>query len=39
MPGESVAKGDVLFTMYATADDRLENGKKAVDLEKMYEIA
>ncbi|KKQ10768.1 MAG: hypothetical protein US24_C0057G0001, partial [candidate division WS6 bacterium GW2011_GWC2_36_7] len=38
MPGESVAKGDVLFTMYATADDRLENGKKAVDLEKMYEI-
>jgi len=38
MPGESVAKGDVLFTMYATADDRLENGKKAVNLEKMYEI-
>jgi len=25
--------------MYATAEDRLENGKKAVDLEKMYEIA
>ncbi len=38
MPGESVSKGDVLFTMYATADDRLENGKSAVDLEKMYEI-
>lgn len=38
MPGEVVTKGDVLFTMYATADDRLENGKKAVNLEKMYEI-
>jgi thymidine phosphorylase len=38
MPGEAVSKGDVLFTMYATADDRLENGKSAVDLEKMYEI-
>lgn len=38
MPGESVKKGEVLFTMYATADDRLENGKKAVNLEKMYEI-
>lgn len=38
MPGEKVNKGDVLFTMYATSEDRLENGKKAVNLEKMYEI-
>lgn len=38
MPGEAVKKGDVLFTMYATSADRLENGKKAVDLKKMYEI-
>jgi AMP phosphorylase len=39
MPGESVEKGDVLFTIYATSEDRLENGKKAVNLAKMYEIA
>ncbi len=38
MPGEKVENGDVLITLYATSDDRLENGKKAVDLEKMYEI-
>ncbi len=38
MPGESVSKGDVLFTMYATSEDRLENGKKAANIEKMYEI-
>jgi AMP phosphorylase len=38
MPGEKVEKGDHLFTIYATSEDRLENGKKAVNLEKMYEI-
>jgi AMP phosphorylase len=38
MPGEKVSSGDVLFTMYATSDDRLDNGKKAVNLDKMYEI-
>ena len=38
MPGENVAKGDVLLTLYATSDDRLDNGIKAVNLEKMYEI-
>ena len=39
MPGEKVEKGDVLFTMYATSEDRLENGKRAVNLNKMYELA
>jgi AMP phosphorylase len=39
MPGETVEKGDVLFTMYTTAEDRLENGKNSINLDKMYEIA
>ncbi len=38
MPGEKVEKGDILFTMYATSEDRLENGKRAVNLDKMYEL-
>lgn len=39
MPGETVKENDVLFTLYATSQDRLENGKDAVDIEKMYEIS
>lgn len=38
MPGDKVEKGDVLMTLYATADDRMEEGIKAVDLPKLYEL-
>lgn len=34
--GDKVSKGDVLMTIYATSNGRLENGKKAVDLDKLY---
>lgn len=38
MPGEKVKKGDVLMTLYATTEDRLEQGIKAVDLPKLFEF-
>lgn len=38
MPGDKVEKGEVLMTLYATADDRMDEGIKAVDLSKLYEI-
>ncbi len=38
MPGDKVEKGDVLMTLYATAQDRLDEGVKAIDLEKLYEF-
>jgi len=38
MPGDTVKKGDVLMTLYATAQDRLDEGIKAIDLEKLYEL-
>ncbi len=38
MPGDKVEKGDVLMTLYTTAKDRMEEGVKAVDLEKLYEF-
>jgi len=38
MPGDKVEKGDILMTLYATAQDRLDEGIKAVDLEKLYEL-
>ncbi len=38
MPGDKVEKGDVLMTLYATAPDRMEEGVKAIDLPKLYEL-
>ena len=38
MPGDKIEKGDVLMTLYATAQDRLDEGVKAIDLEKLYEF-
>ncbi|MGI6423451.1 MAG: thymidine phosphorylase [Candidatus Dojkabacteria bacterium] len=38
MPGESIKKGEVLMTLFATTQDRLDDGIKAVDLSKLYEI-
>ncbi|KFN40095.1 hypothetical protein KN63_00355 [Smithella sp. F21] len=38
MPGDKVEKGDVLMTLYSTAKDRMEEGLKAVNLDKLYEI-
>lgn len=38
MPGDRVEKGDVLMTLYATSKDRMEDGIKAVDLGKLFEI-
>ena len=36
--GDKVQKGDVLMTLYATAEDRMEEGIKAVDLDKLYQF-
>lgn len=36
MPGDTVKKGDVLITLYATSLQRLENGKKSIDLSTLY---
>ncbi|MDY0096832.1 MAG: thymidine phosphorylase [Candidatus Dojkabacteria bacterium] len=38
MQGDKVVKGDTLMTLYATTKDRMEDGIKAVDLEKFFEI-
>lgn len=38
MPGDKVKKGDLLMTLYTTTADRMEEGVKAIKLEKLYEI-
>ncbi len=38
MPGEKIKKGDILMTLYATTEDRMEEGKKAVNLDELYEL-
>jgi len=38
MPGDRVEKGDILMTLYATTKDRMEEGIKAVEFEKLYDI-
>ena len=38
MPGQSVKKGETLMTLYATTQDRMEDGVKAVNVKKLYEI-
>jgi thymidine phosphorylase len=38
MPGDKVEKGDTLMTLYATSQDRMEEGIKSIDLEKLYEM-
>lgn len=38
MPGEEVKKGDTLITLYATTQDRLEDGVSAVNLTSLYEF-
>lgn len=38
MPGDKVEKGDILFTLYATTKDRMEDGVKAVNLDLLYEL-
>ncbi|KKP64596.1 MAG: hypothetical protein UR61_C0043G0004 [candidate division WS6 bacterium GW2011_GWE1_34_7] len=37
--GEKVSKGDVLMTIYATSNGRLESGKKAIDINKLFCIS
>lgn len=37
MPGDKAKKGDVLMTLYATTNDRMEEGKKAVDIKRIYD--
>jgi len=37
MPGEKYKKGDVLLTLYATSEDRLENAEKLIDISFLYE--
>ena len=36
MPGESVKKKDKLITIYATTENRLNNGKGVLDIDKLY---
>jgi AMP phosphorylase len=38
MPGENAKKGETLMTLYATTQDRMDDGKKTVDLEKIYDF-
>ena len=38
MVGDKVKKGDLLMTLYATTQDRLEDGINAVDLKELFEI-
>lgn len=38
MPGDKVKKGETLMTLYATTQDRMEDGIKAIDIKKLYEI-
>lgn len=38
MPGENAKKGETLMTLYATTKDRMDDGKKTVDLEKIYDF-
>ncbi len=36
MQGENIKSGDLLFTIYATSAERLEQAKKVIDLDAMY---
>ena len=36
MPKDKVKKGDVLLTVYASTENRLENGKVAIHLNRLY---
>ena len=36
MPGESVKKGEPLITIYAQTENRLENGKRMFNVDKLY---
>ncbi len=38
VPGDKVKKGDVLMTLYATTEDRMEEGLRAVNLDELYEF-
>ena len=38
MAGDHVAEGDLLMTLYASSPERLELGKQALDLEKMWTV-
>ncbi|MCC7290332.1 hypothetical protein IT417_03730, partial [bacterium] len=36
MAGDSVKRGDILMTLYATSLERLESAKKAVSIDTLY---
>lgn len=36
MPGDNVKKGEILMTLHANGIERLEHGKKAIDLDLLY---
>lgn len=36
MPGESIKKGEPLITIYAQTENRLENGKRMFNVDKLY---
>ncbi len=36
MPGESVKKGEALLTIYAQTENRLSNGKRMFNIDKLY---
>ena len=38
MVGDKVQKGDTIMTLYATTKDRMEDGIKAIDFDKFFEI-
>ena len=38
MPGDEVKEGEVLMTLYATTQDRMDAGVSAVDLQALYEF-
>ena len=39
MPGENIKHGDLLMTLYARSDERLEAGKRMLDLEDLVDLA
>ena len=36
MPKEKFVKGDILLTVYATSEERLENGKTAIHMDELF---
>jgi AMP phosphorylase len=38
MQGEKVKKGDILMTLYATSQDRMDEGIKAINFEELYDF-